>query len=252
MAKRSASGELIYNTRPSARALGGFIFASRWLQAPIYLGLIVAQLVYVVVFVFDLIGLVGDDVIGKIASGHHPEEATIMLGVLGLIDVAMIANLLIMVIVGGYETFVSKINLDEHPDQPEWLSHVNANVLKVKLAMAIIGISSIHLLKTFIEVTNMKNGTAPGINEGGTHGQGVTEEGAFWQVIIHMAFIFSALALAWIDKMQVTADLKGRLAEAEAARMRAETTVIAETRVLPAPAVVAPLPASHDAGRDSA
>jgi uncharacterized protein (TIGR00645 family) len=78
-------------------------------------------------------------------------EQDIMLIVLGLIDVVMISNLLMMVIVGGYETFVSRLNLEGHPDQPEWLSHVNASVLKVKLAMAIIGISSIHLLKTFIE-----------------------------------------------------------------------------------------------------
>lgn len=190
---------LTYNERPTAKALGAFIFTSRWLQAPIYLGLIVAQLVYVVVFIIDLVGLIGDDVIDPLTHGHHPDEAVIMLGVLGLIDVAMIANLLIMVIVGGYETFVSKINLTDHPDQPEWLSHVNANVLKVKLAMAIIGISSIHLLKTFILVTDMEDGVAtnPSIDDGI-----ITWDGALWQVIIHMAFILSALGLAWIDKMQ--------------------------------------------------
>ncbi len=112
MAKTNATGALIYSERPSAKALGAFIFASRWLQAPIYVGLILAQLIYVVVFVIDLVGLVGDDVITPLMEGHHPNESTIMLGVLGLIDVAMIANLLIMVIVGGYETFVSKINLE--------------------------------------------------------------------------------------------------------------------------------------------
>lgn len=238
MAKRTSAGSLVYNDRPSAKALGGFIFASRWLQAPIYVGLIIAQLVYVIVFVIDLIGLVGDDVIKPLSEGHHPVESTIMLAVLGLIDVAMIANLLIMVIVGGYETFVSKINLEEHPDQPEWLSHVNANVLKVKLAMAIIGISSIHLLKTFIEVTNMKDGVAPGL-EGGGHGLGVTSEGAMWQVIIHMAFIFSALALAWIDKMQVTTDLKSHLAEAEAARLQSEAHAIEQSGRLYGDATVA-------------
>ncbi len=112
---------------------------------------------------------------------------------LGLIDVVMIANLLIMVIIGGYETFVSKINLEGHPDQPEWLSHVNANVLKVKLAMAIIGISSIHLLKTFIEVGDLGRDT-------GWRRQ-YTEVGVLWQVVIHMVFIVSAIALAWIDRM---------------------------------------------------
>ncbi|MCD2498889.1 MULTISPECIES: TIGR00645 family protein [Microbacterium] len=221
----SAHGTTTYNDRPSARALGAFIFASRWLQAPIYVGLIVAQLVYVVVFIYDLIGLIGDDVITPMVSGHHPNESTIMLAVLGLIDVAMIANLLIMVIVGGYETFVSKINLEQHPDQPEWLSHVNANVLKVKLAMAIIGISSIHLLKTFIEVSNMKDGVAPGLADGG-HGNEITWEGAMWQVIIHIAFIFSALALAWIDRMQITADARMRVAEAEATKTQLEADVL--------------------------
>jgi uncharacterized protein (TIGR00645 family) len=182
-------------TRPQnswARAIGSLIFVSRWLQAPLYLGLIVAQLVYVVVFMVELWHLIAEDVFGDIT---HIEEATIMLTVLGLIDVVMIANLLIMVIIGGYETFVSRINTDGHPDQPEWLSHVNANVLKVKLAMAIIGISSIHLLKTFIEVGGMSES---GINEDGAR---YTPTGVLWQVVIHCVFILSALALAWIDKM---------------------------------------------------
>ena len=174
-------------------SVGYMIFLSRWLQAPLYLGLIVAQLIYVWVFIQELWHL-GDEVINHSAD---VTEASVMLAVLGLIDVVMIANLLIMVIIGGYETFVSKINLNGHPDQPEWLSHVNANVLKVKLAMAIIGISSIHLLKTFIEVGNMTDAGS---------GQEVTDEnytslGVLWQVVIHMVFIFSALALAAIDKM---------------------------------------------------
>lgn len=181
---------------PWARSIGSLIFVSRWLQAPLYLGLIVAQIVYVVVFVIELWHLITEDVINDIT---HLNEATIMLAVLGLIDVVMIANLLIMVIIGGYETFVSKINTDGHPDQPEWLSHVNANVLKVKLAMAIIGISSIHLLKTFIAVGNMD---ANGVTSDEVDGLGAyTPTGVFWQVIIHMVFIFSALALAWIDRM---------------------------------------------------
>ena len=108
-----------------------------------------------------------------------------MLIVLGLVDVVMISNLLIMVIIGGYETFVSRMRLDGHPDQPEWLSHVNANVLKTKLAMSIIGISSIHLLRTFIESSVGH----------------VTGETMMWQTLIHLAFVASALALAWIDRM---------------------------------------------------
>ena len=127
----------------------------------------------------------------------HIDEKTIMLTVLGLIDVVMIANLLIMVIVGGYETFVSRLRLESHPDQPEWLSHVNAGVLKVKLATALIGISSIHLLKTFIEI-----GTP-----------GVTEQAVFWQVVVHLTFVASALLLAWTDRVSsvtaATARTKG-------------------------------------------
>jgi uncharacterized protein (TIGR00645 family) len=139
----------------------------------------------------------GDD------GGIHVEEAAIMLSVLGLIDVVMIANLLIMVIIGGYETFVSRIRLEGHPDQPEWLSHVNANVLKVKLAMAIVGISSIHLLKTFIEVGDLAaRGTPVDSNPTETiTGNIYTWDGVLWQVIIHMVFILSAIALAWIDRM---------------------------------------------------
>jgi uncharacterized protein (TIGR00645 family) len=178
--------------RPASSLIGALIFSSRWLQAPLYLGLIVAQAIYVVVFIIELWHLAE----GVIADPSHIDEATIMLAVLGLIDVVMIANLLIMVIIGGYETFVSRMNVDDHPDQPEWLSHVNANVLKVKLAMAIIGISSIHLLKTFIGVADIGR---PG--GGSIAGESYTSEGVMWQVIIHCVFIASALALAAIDRL---------------------------------------------------
>lgn len=185
-------------TRPPAapqRAISALIFSSRWLQAPLYLGLIVAQVIYVYVFMVELWHIASD----VVADPSHIDEADIMLAVLGLIDVVMIANLLIMVIIGGYETFVSRVNVDGHPDQPEWLSHVNANVLKVKLAMAIIGISSIHLLKTFIAVADI------GAAKGGTLGdEKYTSEGVLWQVVIHCVFILSAVALAWIDKMSKT------------------------------------------------
>ena len=159
----------------SQRILGSFIFWSRWLQAPLYVGLIVAQSVYVYRFMVELLHLVMDV--------QQMSETDIMLLVLGLIDVVMIANLLIMVIVGGYETFVSRLNLQEHPDEPEWLSHVNAGVLKVKLAMALIGISSIHLLKTFINAQHM------------------TEQTIKWQVAIHLTFVVSALVMAYTDRI---------------------------------------------------
>jgi len=184
-----------------ARSIGSLIFVSRWLQAPLYVGLIVAQLVYVVVFMVELWHL-GENVMSNLS---HLDEAAIMLGVLGLIDVVMIANLLIMVIIGGYETFVSRIDIEGHRDQPEWLSHVNANVLKVKLAMAIIGISSIHLLKTFIEVGAMD---ADGVS---ASGDTYTSTGVMWQVIIHCVFILSAVALAWIDRMSYHVPHAGEL-----------------------------------------
>ena len=183
------------------------IFFSRWLQAPLYIGLIIAQIIYVIVFMVELINLGGDVWTSLTVPGDdggiHVEEAAIMLSVLGLIDVVMIANLLIMVIIGGYETFVSRIRLEGHPDQPEWLSHVNANVLKVKLAMAIVGISSIHLLKTFIEVGDLAaRGTPIDSSPSETiTGNVYTWDGVLWQVIIHMVFILSAIALAWIDRM---------------------------------------------------
>ena len=172
---------------PSAiRLLPRLIFASRWLQVPLYLGLIVAQAVYVVLFLKELWQLV--------LHSFAATEQQIMLIVLGLIDVVMISNLLIMVIVGGYETFVSRMELEKHPDQPEWLSHVNASVLKVKLAMAIIGISSIHLLRTFIEAGALGTPTAT-----------LTETGVMWQVIIHGLFVLSAIGIATVDRLTLPA-----------------------------------------------
>jgi uncharacterized protein (TIGR00645 family) len=196
-------------TSTKMRPLPNLIFASRWLQLPLYLGLILAQAVYVFHFWVELVHLIeaafGNqhalaslvtslgykgtaiiDAAGKV-TGYEPishlSETIIMLVVLGLIDVVMISNLLIMVIVGGYETFVSRLNLEGHPDQPEWLSHVNASVLKVKLGTAIIGISSIHLLKTFINAANYE------------------EKVLLWQTLIHVAFLASAIAIALADRI---------------------------------------------------
>ncbi|MCK5361104.1 MAG: TIGR00645 family protein [Gammaproteobacteria bacterium] len=161
------------NRNVSMNVMAQLIFMSRWLQAPLYLGLIVAQGVYVFLFIKELIHLV--------AEANTFNESQIMLLVLGLIDVVMIANLLIMVIIGGYETFVSRLNLKEHPDQPQWLAHVNATTMKIKLAMALIGISSIHLLKSFINADQMSTDTI------------------YWQVAIHLTFIVSAIAMAITD-----------------------------------------------------
>jgi uncharacterized protein (TIGR00645 family) len=179
------------------RPLPKLIFASRWLQLPLYLGLIAAQAVYVVHFLVELMHLIeaafgSQTAVQALVSSIGYKTATpitalnetvIMLVVLALIDVVMISNLLIMVIVGGYETFVSRMDLEGHPDQPEWLSHVNASVLKVKLATAIIGISSIHLLKTFINADNYSDRVLVA------------------QTVIHITFLLSAMAIAYTDKL---------------------------------------------------
>ncbi|MEP7300666.1 MAG: TIGR00645 family protein [Caldimonas sp.] len=192
----------ISTSSPGARLspLPNFIFMSRWLQLPLYLGLILAQCVYVYHFWLELFHLIsaalgnqgalselvsgiGYEIKPEAGSGQKLTETVIMLAVLGLIDVVMISNLLIMVIVGGYETFVSRMGLEGHRDEPEWLSHVNASVLKVKLGTAIIGISSIHLLKTFINA----EATPPHV--------------LMWQTIIHVAFLASAIAIAYTDRL---------------------------------------------------
>ncbi len=186
------------NTRPIP-PLPRLIFASRWLQLPLYVGLIIAQIVYVFHFWVELAHLVeaafgSQEALQKliVGIGYRADvnptglnETIIMLVVLALIDVVMISNLLIMVIVGGYETFVSRMYLEKHPDQPEWLSHVNASVLKVKLATAIIGISSIHLLKTFINAANY------------------SDRVLIAQTAIHITFLLSAMAIAATDRIML-------------------------------------------------
>ena len=178
---------------PRLSPLATLIFSSRWLQLPLYLGLIVAQGVYVVLFLKELWHL--------ISAATSLTEQQMMLIVLGLIDVVMISNLLMMVIVGGYETFVSRLRLHNHPDQPEWLSHVNASVLKVKLAMAIIGISSVHLLKTFIAAGSL--GLPQAASHSAATGAPITAEGVMWQTIIHGVFILSALGIAYTDRVML-------------------------------------------------
>ena len=151
------------------------VFASRWIQAPLYGGLIVAELLYAYKFLVELWEMV--------VHIQSLEETKFMLGVLGLIDVTMVANLLTMVVIGGYATFVSKLSLDGHPDRPDWLSHVDPGTIKVKLAASLIGISSIHLLKAFVDVANED------------------PEHIKWKIFIHMTFLGSAILLAWTDKI---------------------------------------------------
>lgn len=152
-----------------------FIFASRWVQAPIYAGLVVASVLYTYKFMLELIHLCMT--IGEI------KEELLMLGILTLVDISMVLNLLAMVIIGGYATFVSRMNLQNHEDRPDWLEKIDAGTLKVKLAGALVGISGIHLLKSFINITNKDF------------------EQVKWQVVIHVVFLFSTLMLAYTEKV---------------------------------------------------
>lgn len=161
------------------RVIEFIVFASRWVQAPMYLGLIAASMLYCYRFLIEL-----GHLFHKI---DHLEEDALMLAVLGLVDVTMVANLVYMVVVGGYSLFVSRMRIDEHPDRPEWLEKTNAATLKIKLASSLVGVSGIHLLKTFIEIEQR-------IEPGGT-------EHVKWRVIIHVVFLFSALILAFSERV---------------------------------------------------
>lgn len=151
------------------------VFGSRWIQAPLYAGLIMAELLYAYKFIIELWDM--------IHGLRESSETLFMLGILSLIDITMVANLLTMVVIGGYATFVSKLDLEEHPDRPEWLTHVDPGTIKVKLAASLIGISSIHLLKAFVNVAN------------------ANPEHIKWQIYIHLTFLGSAILLAYTDKL---------------------------------------------------
>ncbi len=151
------------------------IFASRWVQAPLYAGLIVASILYSYKFILELIHLC--------AEINTITEEVLMLGILTLVDITMVLNLLVMVIIGGYATFVSRMNLDNHEDRPDWLEKIDAGTLKVKLAGALVGISGIHLLKSFINISNKDF------------------EQIKWQIIIHFVFLVSTLMLAYTEKV---------------------------------------------------
>jgi len=160
------------------KSISSIIFMSRWLQAPLYFGLMIVLCVYVYEFAIGLTHLV--------TTANRLTETGVMLLALDLIDMVMIANLLIMVILGGYETFVSRLNLHGHSDHPEWLDEVNAGTMKIKLALAIVTISSIHLLRTFIDPTQKDFYVV------------------MWQVIIHLTLVVSAIAIAFTDKLMTS------------------------------------------------
>jgi uncharacterized protein (TIGR00645 family) len=160
-------------------ALESFVFASRWVQAPLYVGLVLAMVVYACIFCSQLVEVCLE--LRHLGSEHVEEQ--VMMGVLTLVDITMVANLVVMVVVGGYATFVSRLDLTRHVDRPDWLQKIDAGTMKVKLAGSLVGISAIHLLKSFINIDK------------------VDERQLMWQVIIHGVFLMSGLLLATTERV---------------------------------------------------
>jgi len=157
------------------RIIEQLILASRWLLVPVYLALAATLAVFGIKAVQEAIHLLEKVLVMT--------EVEIVLAVLALIDLALIANLLVMVILSGYETFVSTLDVEEGQEKPSWLGKVDAATLKIKLAVSIVAISSIHLLRAFMNV---------GGNE---------QKEIFWLVVVHLTFVVSALLMAVIDKI---------------------------------------------------
>ncbi len=169
------------------------IFASRWLQAPLFLGLIVASILYAVRFILELIHLFP-------LMLHAKTAEPLLLGVLGLVDMTMVANLIAMIVIGGYTLFVSKLNIGAHEDRPEWLDKTTAATLKIKLASALVGVSGIHLLKTFIELGGETELSL--LAEGEHHVEHTIDNmKIMWQVVIHTVFLLSAIILSWSERI---------------------------------------------------
>lgn len=157
------------------RILEKILFASRWIQAPIYFGLILGSLVYTYKFILELVHL--------FMHTNELTEENVMLSILTLIDISMVVNLIIIVVIGGYSTFVSKLDFGQHEDKPEWLQEINAGTLKVKLAISLVGVSSIQLLRSFIDIKD------------------VEREHVLLQILIHVVFLASSIILAYTDKV---------------------------------------------------
>lgn len=157
------------------RVIETTIFWSRWFQAPMYLGLVLGAVIYAYKFLLELVHLC--------THVNQLSEEAVMLGVLTLVDITMVANLITMVVIGGYSSFVSRLPVEDHDDRPDWLQKVDANSLKVKLVASLIGISAIHLLKSFINL------------------EVKPFEQVKWQIIIHTTFLFSAIALAICERI---------------------------------------------------
>lgn len=153
-----------------------FIFVSRWLMAPFYLGLIVALAVLLVKFGVELVHFV--------THAWASSETDIILGILALIDLTFTGSLVVIVIFSGYENFVSRIDTEGHSDWPEWMTKVDFAGLKQKLLASIVAISAIALLKAFMNLD-----------------KGVDERAMYWLVVVHMVFVVSGVVLAWTDKI---------------------------------------------------
>lgn len=157
----------------------GFIFWSRWVQAPLYTGLIIAAIIYLIKFYQELLSLV--------EKFNKVTEMDVMIKVLGLVDISMVMNLIVMVTIGGYSIFTSRIDVDMHEDKPLWLEGLDAGQLKIKLATSLASISGVYLLKTFMNYRNEVEKTST--------------EGVIIEIVIHMVFIVSALLLSQTEKI---------------------------------------------------
>ncbi len=162
--------------RGGEAVLEKFIFFSRWFQAPIYVGLVIALIVYTIHFLKKLAHFIYQ----SFSEGLSGSD--IMLTILNMVDSVLIANLLIIVIIGGWDTFVSRLDLEKEKDNPDWLSHVSTWVLKTKLATAMVSITGVHLLTSFIEVEK------------------VGDRALIWQTVIHIVLLISAIAVALIAR----------------------------------------------------
>ncbi len=157
----------------------GFMFWSRWVQAPLYTGLIISSFFYLYKFFQELL-----HIINHTASFHETE---MMLGILSLVDISMVMNLVVMVTIGGYSIFTSRIDVDMHDDKPLWLENLDAGQLKIKLATSLASISGVQLLKTFIDYREAV--------------EKASSAGIVMEIVIHMVFITSALLLAQTEKI---------------------------------------------------
>lgn len=160
-------------------ALETTIFKSRWLLAPFYVGLVLSIVLLFIKFAQEFWHIASHVV--------SMPESDVVIGILALVDLSLVGSLLLMIIFSGYEIFISKINLDSHEDRPEWMGKVNFSGLKLKVIGAIVAISAIDLLKTFMNLpTNLTDDQANVI---------------MWKVIIHITFVISGLIFAYMDKV---------------------------------------------------